>query len=163
MRYRANKKVSRWHRRQHQCRHQQDPHQKQYVPLPFGGGHNDVHTWNSLQGIRHNHWTMKYRSQWPTFILGSNVGSYQFILRNYDVYISSSLQDIRQNHWTVKYRWRWTTFIFRSSVGSYWFIIPNNDVHTWNSLQGIRQNHWTLKYRSRWPTFRGHASCHTES
>ena len=23
-------------------RRQQDPHQKQYVPLPFGGGHNDV-------------------------------------------------------------------------------------------------------------------------
>ena len=38
MRYRANKKVSRWRQRQH--RHQQDPHQKQYVPLPFGGGHN---------------------------------------------------------------------------------------------------------------------------
>ena len=34
MTYRANKKVSRWRR------HQQDPHQKQYVPLPFGGGHN---------------------------------------------------------------------------------------------------------------------------
>ena len=36
MRYRANKKVSRWRWRQ------QDPHQKQYVPLPFGGGHNDL-------------------------------------------------------------------------------------------------------------------------
>ena len=34
MRYRANKKVS--------CR--QDQHQKQYVPLPFGGGHNDFRT-----------------------------------------------------------------------------------------------------------------------
>ena len=33
MRYRANKKVSR------QCRRQQDPHQKVYVSLPFGGGH----------------------------------------------------------------------------------------------------------------------------
>ena len=33
MRYRANKKVPR--------RRQQDPHQKQYVPLSFGGGHND--------------------------------------------------------------------------------------------------------------------------
>ena len=32
VRYRANKKVSR--------RRQQDPHKKQYVPLPFGGGHN---------------------------------------------------------------------------------------------------------------------------
>ena len=36
MRYRANKKVSHWRRRQ------QDPHQKQYVPLPFGGGHNNI-------------------------------------------------------------------------------------------------------------------------
>ena len=34
MRYRANKKVSRRRRRQ------QDLHQKQYVHLPFGGGHN---------------------------------------------------------------------------------------------------------------------------
>ena len=34
MRYHANKKVSRWRRRQ------QDPNQNQYVPLPFGGGHN---------------------------------------------------------------------------------------------------------------------------
>ena len=33
MRYRANKKVSR--------RRQQDPHQKQYAPLSFGGGHNE--------------------------------------------------------------------------------------------------------------------------
>ena len=38
MRYRANKKVS----RQRQHRHQQDLHQKQYVPLPFGGGHKKV-------------------------------------------------------------------------------------------------------------------------
>ena len=36
MRYRAHKKLSRqrWRRRQ------RDPHQKQYVPLPFGWGHN---------------------------------------------------------------------------------------------------------------------------
>ena len=39
MRYRASKKVSR------RCWRQQDPHQKQYVPLPFGGGHNN---WSSL-------------------------------------------------------------------------------------------------------------------
>ena len=33
MSYRANKKVSRQHQQQ------RDPHQKQYVPLRFGGGH----------------------------------------------------------------------------------------------------------------------------
>ena len=54
-----------------------------------------------------NHWTMKYRSQWPTLILRSNAGSYWFILPKYDVYTSNSLQDIRQNHWTVKYRSCW--------------------------------------------------------
>ena len=37
MRYRANKKLSRRCR----LRHQQEPHQKQYVPLPFGGGHKN--------------------------------------------------------------------------------------------------------------------------
>ena len=37
MRYRAYKKVLR--QCQHQRQHQQDPHQKQYVPLPFSGGH----------------------------------------------------------------------------------------------------------------------------
>ena len=35
----------------------------------------DVHTSNILQEIRQNHWTMKYRSQWPTFILGERGGS----------------------------------------------------------------------------------------
>ena len=101
----------------------------------------------------HNHWTMTYRSQWPTFILRSNVGSYWFILRKYDVHTSNSLQDIRQIHWTVKYRSQWPILILRSCFGSYWFIIPNNDIHTWNSLQGVRHNHWTMKYRSQWPTF----------
>ena len=38
MRYRANKKVSR--QRWRRLRRQQGLHQKQYVPLPFGGGHN---------------------------------------------------------------------------------------------------------------------------
>ena len=37
MRYRAKNEVS----RQRQRGRQQDPHQKQYVPLPFGGGHNN--------------------------------------------------------------------------------------------------------------------------
>ena len=115
---------------------------------------NDFHTWNSLQGIRHNHWTMKYRSQWSTFILRSNVGSYWFIFRKYDVHTSNSLKDIRQKHRTVKYRSWWPTFILRSCVGSYWLFIQNNDVYTWNSLQGIRHNHWTMKYRSQWPTYK---------
>ena len=59
----------------------------------------DVNTSNSLQDIMQNHWTMKYRSQWPTFILRSNIRSYWFIIPNNDVHTSNSLQDTRQNHW----------------------------------------------------------------
>ena len=71
---------------------------------------NGVHTSNSLQDTRQNHWTIKYRSQWPTFILRSNLGSYWFIMPMYDVHASNSLQDIRQNHWTMKYRSQWLTW-----------------------------------------------------
>ena len=44
MRYRANKKVSRRRRHRRWRRRQQDPHQKQYAPLPFGGGHKNFNT-----------------------------------------------------------------------------------------------------------------------
>ena len=100
----------------------------------------DTLTPNSLGNIRQNHWTMKYRSQWPTFILRSNVWSYWLIIPNYDVHTSNNLQDIRQNQWTMKYRSQWPIFILRSNVGSYWRIIPKYDVHTSNSLLDIRQN-----------------------
>ena len=107
---------------------------------------------NTLQDMTQNQRTMKYRSQWPTIILRSNVGSYWFIIPNNDIHTSNSLQDTRQNRWTIKYRSQWPTFIFRSNIWSYWFIIPKCDVRTWNSLQDIRQNHWTVKYRSCWPS-----------
>ena len=54
MRYHAYKKVSRqW---QCQCQRQQDPHQKQYVPLPFGRGHKYLQSvekiqWKLLGGV----------------------------------------------------------------------------------------------------------------
>ena len=80
--------------------------------------------------IRQNHWTMKYRSHRPTFILRSNVGSYWPIIPKYYVLISNSLQDVTQNHWNMKYRSQWPIFILRS----YWLIIPTNNVHTSNGL-----------------------------
>ena len=66
----------------------------------------NVHTSNSLQDIRQNHWTMKYRSQRHRFILRSNVmsyrliinvGSHRLIIPKYDVHTctSNGLQDIR--------------------------------------------------------------------
>ena len=96
-----------------------------------------------------NHWTMKYRSEWPIFILRSNFGSCWLIIPNNDVHTSNS-QDIRPNHWTMKYRSQWPTLILRSNV----ILIHTPKV--WctytNSLQDIRQNHWTVKYRSCWPS-----------
>ena len=64
-----------------------------------------------LRDIRQNHWTMKYRSYRPIFILRSNVGSNWPLIPKYDVYTSNSLQDVMQNHWTMKYRSQWPIFI----------------------------------------------------
>ena len=102
--------------------------------------------------MRQKHWTIKYRSQSPTFILRWSIKSYWLIIPRYYVYTSNSLQDIRQNHWTMKYRSQWPTFILRSRMKSYWLITPKYHVYTSNSLQNIRQNPWTMKYRSEWPT-----------
>ena len=109
----------------------------------------NVQTSNSPQDIRQNHWTMKYRRQWPINILRTWC---QIILTHSPTVWWSTLksfQDIRQNHWTRKYRSQWPTFIFRSNIGSYWLIIPKYDVHAANSLQDIRQNNWTMNYRSQ--------------
>ena len=128
---------------------------------------SDTHASTSLGDTRQNHWTMKYRSHRPTFILRSYIGSYWPIIPKYDVHTSNNLQDVTQNHWTIKYRSQWPIFILMSNFALYWLInelmamkqtfqvpiIPNNDVHTSNSLKDIRQNHCTKKYGSQWPTF----------
>ena len=98
---------------------------------------------NSLGDIRQNHWTMKYMSHRPTFILKSNVGSHWLIIPQYDV---------TQNPWTMKYRSQRPIFILRSNVITYWLNIQNYDVHTSNNLHDIRHNHRTVKYRSCWPS-----------
>ena len=106
-----------------------------------------------FQDITQNHWTMKYRSQLPTFIFRSNVVSYWLIIPNNDVHTSNSLQNIRQNHWTMKHGSQWSTLFWgQTNIRSYWLKIPKYDVHISNSIQDIRQNHWTVKYRSCWPS-----------
>ena len=84
-----------------------------------------------------NHWTMKYWSWQPTFILRSNVGSHRLIIWKYDVFTSNGLQDIRQNHWTMQYRSQRPTFILRSNIGSHRLIIWKYNVHTSNGLQDL--------------------------
>ena len=111
----------------------------------------DTHASNSLWNIRQSHWTMKYRSHRPTFILRSKVRSYWPLIPKYDVHTSNSLQDVMQNHWTIKY----VTVTYIYFEVKLWVVlthIPNNNVQTSNSLQDIRQNHWTMEYRSQWPT-----------
>ena len=76
----------------------------------------DVHTSNSLQDKGQIQWTMKYRSQWPTNILSSHVGSYRLIIPKYEVQTLNSFQDIRQNHWTMKCRSQCATNILRSNI-----------------------------------------------
>ena len=51
----------------------------------------DTNPSNSLGDIRQSHWTMKYRSHRPTFILRSNVRSYWSLIPKYDVHTSNSL------------------------------------------------------------------------
>ena len=117
------------------------------ITRPRNIGHVDSHLlW------KQSHWTMKYRSHRPTFILRSNVRLYWPLIPKYYVHTSNSLQEITQNLWAIKYRSQWPIFILRYNFGSYWLIIPNNNVHASNSLQGIRQNYWTMEYRSQWPT-----------
>ena len=85
----------------------------------------DSNTWNYLQDVTQNHWTMKYRSRWPTFTFRSTVGSYQFIIPNNDIHTSNNIQDKRQNYWTMKYRSRWPTFVMLSIVVSHRTNIPS--------------------------------------
>ena len=47
--------------------------------------HNPKVWYICLQDIRQNHWTMKYRSQWPRFILRSNNGLYWLIIPNHQI------------------------------------------------------------------------------
>ena len=62
----------------------------------------DSHPSNYLQDIKQNHWTVKYRTRWPTFIIRSTVGSHWLIIPKYDAHLSNSLENLRQNHITLK-------------------------------------------------------------
>ena len=86
----------------------------------------DVHPSNNLEGIKQNHYTMKYMSLscWLIFTMWSKFGSHCIIIWKYDTHASNNLGDIRQNHWTMKYRTHRPTFILRSNIRSYWPIIP---------------------------------------
>ena len=115
---------------------------------------HDTHRLKSLWDIRQKHWTMKYRSQWSTFILRSNVGSYWLIYpKVWCSYIKQSSGYKTKSLNNRLYRSQGPTFILRSNVMSYLLVIPKDDVHISNYLLAMRQNHWVMKYRSQWPIF----------
>ena len=75
----------------------------------------------SLQDIWQNHWPIKYRSCWPTFIR-STVGANWLIIPKYEVHLSNSLQHTMATHWTAKYMSCWPTSILRLKFMSHWLI-----------------------------------------
>ena len=72
--------------------------------------------------ICQNHGIMKYRWQWPRYILRSIIESHGTYVYSWYMYVispSNSLRVIRQNHWTVKCRPHWPRHIFMSTIGSH--------------------------------------------
>ena len=77
---------------------------------------NVVYTWNTLQDIRQNHWIMKYKLLWPTFILKSTFGSYWHNLKVHRLYTKYSSR-YKVNHSVWIYRSMWPKFILGQTSG----------------------------------------------
>ena len=108
---------------------------------------NEACSSNSIENIRQNHCTKKYRSLTYIYICRSNLTS-QWINSFSQTFLHQNTFKICQNHWTTKYRslthihFMWLTFCIT------WIQYSNYDSCLSNSLQDIRQNHWTIKYMS---------------
>ena len=109
----------------------------------------DISLSNSLHSIRHNHWTMKYRSHWPTYILRSLFMSDRTNIQH-TTFLYQIVFEIRHNHWIMKYRSNWPTYILRSLLVSHETNIQGM-TFLCQSLWDMRHNHWTMKCRSQWP------------
>ena len=114
-----------------------------------------------------NHWTVKYRSCWPSLhdpqvhitrmshvwptictscfhnrksrSHGMKAGPPGYLQFKYKCFLMTGW-------WDIPHLRNFNVNLWSNS------IIPKYDVHTSTSLQDIRQNHWTLKYRSCWPS-----------
>ena len=71
-----------------------------------------------------NHWSMKYRSQWPRYSKWSFIGSHGTNIPGVTFIQQIGIQDIRQNHWTMKYRSHQQRYILTSIIGSQGTNIP---------------------------------------
>ena len=144
MRYLANKKVS----CRRQCLRRRDPHQKQFVPLPFGGGHKttSIYQWNNwymLQLKTHKIREKKSRNTERVLLPCKNM--------------HASLIAISDERWYTV-----------SVIALHRLIIPKFDFNPWKTKE-TKQNHWTIKYTGRPVCIRcnipsnGPSLCHTDS
>ena len=120
----------------------------------------------AFKNMRQNHWTMKYRSQWPTSFFSGPC----LILTRGEIYSTVNgvpLHTAFHYHPNIvliwlKYCWKGRkiashpsihTSFLRSSIKSYWLITPRYHVYISINLEDTTQNHWTMKYRSQWSIF----------
>ena len=98
----------------------------------------DAYLLDRSRDIRQNHWTMKYRSQWPTNRMRSLTGSdWTSILSMMPSYlIGSEIQG--KNHWTMKYRSQWHTKSMRSLT-----------VWNWTNSKRFLSNRFSQRYMAK--------------
>ena len=106
--------------------------------------------------MRQNHWTMSYRSLWPTFIIRSVIASHCLIIpKNNGCWRNSS-----------RYKAKWLDHkIYRLVIVTYIYFevkrLHQTDLLSQNMMfinstvfnKYIRQNHYIMKYRPLWPIY----------
>ena len=107
---------------------------------------NDIPESNSLQDIKQNHWTAKYRSRTYIYIVRSIFVSHWSIIPSMTFLhqiifkILSKITD----PWNIG---QWSTYILWGQSLCHTDRLYQVR-HFSTSLQDIKQNHWTMKYRS---------------
>ena len=87
---------------------------------------------SSLKKILQHHWTMKYRSQGPTFIFRSK----HPVILTHNPKVGCSYISLQDKAKSLDHEIHViVTYILRSHIRSYGLVIPKYDVHTSNSLQ----------------------------
>ena len=107
---------------------------------------------NSLQDMKQNRWTIKYRSLTYIYLVRSMYVSHWSIIPTMTFIHQIILKILSKitRPWNIGHV---DIFTLRSKFGSHCLIIRKYDTHASNSLGNIRQSHWIMKYRSHRPIF----------
>ena len=125
-----------------------DPHTFYVVNLCYAWiqySNYDICPSDSLQHIRQNHWTMKYRSL--TYIYSFSSMSHWISITSTTL-IHQIVFKIEDKITRPCYVGHWPTHILCGKYLTHMDPIFHYDICPSYSLQDIRQNHWTMKYRS---------------